>query len=136
MTDVFSPEKRREIMSKIRSKNTTPERHVRSILHHMGFRFRIHVKSMPGTPDIVLRKYGKVIFVHGCFWHGHKGCQRSQRPKTNLSFWLNKIESNIQRDKRNIKALTREGWKCLVIWECQLRNIDVLKQKFIRFIHG
>ena len=107
-------------MSRIRGKNTTPERVVRSELHSRGFRFRIHRKDLPGSPDIVLPKYRTVIFVHGCYWHRHEGCKYATTPKSNVEFWLNKFNENTQRDSRNQKALKELGWKVLIVWECEI----------------
>lgn len=119
MTDVFSPQKRSAIMSHIHGKDTKPEWIVRRYLFSRGYRYRKHVKGLPGTPDIVLRKYRVVIFVHGCFWHGHE--KDSHLPSTNTEFWRKKIERNQQRDNRNKVLLQRLGWNVLTIWECQLK---------------
>jgi len=111
MTDVFSQEKRSWIMSRVKGRDTKPEILVRSFIFRMGFRFRLHRRDLPGTPDIVLPRHGKVIFVHGCFWHGHKRCPRSKRPTTNENFWNKKLDGNIKRDKRYRREL--EGVDCL-----------------------
>lgn len=121
-------------MSHISGKNTKPEILVRSLLHRMGYRFRIHKKDLPGRPDICLPKHKKVIFVHGCFWHGHENCPRSKRPTTNVEFWNKKIDGNIERDKENIKKLKRLGWQTLTIWTCEIKNQEELKTKLISFI--
>jgi DNA mismatch endonuclease, patch repair protein len=107
-------------MSRIPSKNTKPEMLVRRFLYTHGFRYRLHLKGLPGKPDIVLSKYKTIIFVHGCFWHGHQNCKKSLLPKTRKEWWLNKIETNIQRDKKNINLLVANGWKVEVIWQCEL----------------
>ena len=107
-------------MSRIRAKNTKPEVFVRSMLHRMGYRFRIHLKGLPGKPDIVLPKYHTAIFVHGCFWHGHEGCKDFAPPKTRTEWWLNKINGNKKRDSENITQLGRQGWQVIIIWECEL----------------
>lgn len=114
-------------MSHVKSKNTAPEIKLRSILHRNGFRFRINRKDLPGKPDIVLPKYKAVIFVHGCFWHGHD-CKRGQRPQTNVEFWDKKINKNMERDKQDIIKLKELGWRVMVVWECDLKktNEDVL----------
>lgn len=122
MTDVFSVEKRSEIMSKIRATNTKPELLVRKYLFARGFRFRIHQKDLPGKPDIVLKKYNTIIFVHGCFWHGHNNCKMFKMPKSNLDYWQPKILANIKNDLKNRKALRKLGWKVLTVWECQLNK--------------
>lgn len=121
-------------MSHISGKNTKPEILVRSLLHRMGYRFRIHKKDLPGRPDICLPKHKKVIFVHGCFWHGHENCPKSKRPTTNVEFWNKKIDGNIERDKENIKKLRRLGWQTLMIWTCEIKNQEELKNKLISFI--
>ena len=129
MTDIFSKKKRSEIMSLIRSKNTLPEIAVRSFLHRQGFRFVLHDRRLPGKPDIVLPKYGVVVEVNGCFWHEHK-CKISNIPKSNKKFWTNKISNNVKRFKKNRARLRAEGWRVIVIWECQVKkgNFQVLKR--------
>lgn len=122
MADVFTDEKRREIMSRIHSKDTKPELLIRSELHKLGFRFRLHNKNLPGSPDIVLNKFRTVIFINGCFWHGHKNCKYSSLPKTNSQFWKEKILKNIERDKIAKKQLRSQGWHIITVWTCQLRN--------------
>jgi len=118
--DKISEERRSWNMSRIRAKNTKPEVFVRSMLHRMGYRFRIHLKGLPGKPDIVLPKYNAAIFVHGCFWHGHKGCKDFAPPKTRTEWWLNKINGNKKKDTENIAQLDRQGWQVIIIWECEL----------------
>jgi DNA mismatch endonuclease (patch repair protein) len=120
-------------MARISGSNTKPEIVVRKILYGLGFRYRLNVRKLPGTPDIVLSKHNRVIFIHGCFWHGHKGCKRSKRPTTNVFFWNRKIDKNIERDKKSLKELRRLGWKPLVIWECQTKKPESLEKKLIRF---
>jgi len=112
-------------MSRIRSKDTKPEMLVRKFLHKNGFRYRLHVKNMPGKPDIVLPKYKTVIFIHGCFWHGHEGCKYYVIPKTRTEWWLNKINGNINNDKQNIEYLAKIGWTVLNVWECELKKTNV-----------
>lgn len=121
MTDIFSKDKRSDIMSKISNKNTKPEILVRKYLFAKGFRFRINDKRFPGKPDILLPKYKTAIFVNGCFWHGHKGCKYYVLPKTNTEFWQNKIERNQKRDMEEKQQLTSMGWHCITVWECQLK---------------
>ena len=106
-------------MSRIRSKDTAPEIRVRSMLHKAGYRFRLHVKDLPGKPDIVLPKYKTVIFVHGCFWHRHKGCSKATTPSTNSEYWKKKFQRNVERDKQDQAELKKLGWKVIVIWECE-----------------
>jgi len=134
--DVFSREKRSRIMSRVSGKNTKPELTVRSLLHNMGYRFRLHRKNLPGKPDIALPKHNKVIFVHGCFWHGHIDCRRSKRPVTNKIFWHEKLDKNIERDKLNIKKLTELGWGVLVVWTCEVNDMYKLKGKLLSFLEG
>lgn len=135
MTDVFTKEKRSWIMSRVKGRDTKPEILVRSMVHRMGFRFRVHRRDLPGNPDIVLPRHGKVIFVHGCFWHGHKRCPRSKRPATNKSFWNKKLDANIERDKHIRNELRRMGWKLLVVWQCETHNPEKLLGKLERFLH-
>ncbi|RJQ57757.1 MAG: DNA mismatch endonuclease Vsr [Desulfobacteraceae bacterium] len=127
MTDNLTPDQRSYCMSNIKGKDTGPERIVRSLLHRMGYRFRLHRRDLPGNPDIVLPKYKIVVFVHGCFWHGHFGCVRAKKPSTNTSFWDDKIGKNIRRDIKNQKELENLGWSALVIWQCQIKKKDEQK---------
>ena len=120
--DVHDKETRSYNMSCIKGKNTRPEEIVRKYLFSQGFRYRKNDKRLPGTPDIVLPKYKTVIFVNGCFWHGHKNCKCFVVPKTNTDFWVNKIEANKQRDYRKIDELQELGWKVIIVWECQLKR--------------
>lgn len=117
------------LMSRVKSKNTTPERVVRSSLHKMGYRFRLHRKDLPGCPDIVLPKYKTVILVHGCFWHQHKGCQKAKRPKTRTKFWNQKLDKNIERDSIVEKELIERDWKIVIIWECETKNKKTMEEK-------
>ncbi|HYF32613.1 MAG TPA: DNA mismatch endonuclease Vsr [Chitinophagaceae bacterium] len=121
MADVHSKEVRSYNMSRIRAKDTKPEMLVRKFLHAQGFRYRLHDKKLPGKPDIVLPKYKTVIFIHGCFWHGHTGCKYFVVPKTRTEWWMNKINSNIANDTKASIALQKEGWAIIHLWECQLR---------------
>ncbi len=122
MADVHSLETRSYNMSQIRSKNTKPELVVRKYLFGQGFRYRLHRKDLPGKPDIVLPKYITVIFVHGCFWHGHEGCKYFVVPKTKTEWWLNKIERNKQLDIKNIEKLKENNWNVIVLFECELKK--------------
>ncbi len=117
-------------MAAIRGKDTAPELAVRRILHAMGVRFRLHRKDLPGSPDIVLPRQRKVVFVHGCFWHRHEGCRYSTTPKTRQEFWVVKFESNVFRDNRNQSELKQLGWRVLVVWECELRKPEALRRRF------
>lgn len=115
---------RSEIMRRVKSSNTKPEIALRKSLHALGFRFRVNVKDLPGKPDIVLRKHRTVIFVHGCFWHGHD-CRRGARtPKTNTAYWLEKISRNMARDRKNQQRLRELDWNVLVVWECEIKHLD------------
>ncbi len=114
-------------MSKIKSRDTSTELTVRSVLHDMGYRFRLHRKDLPGKPDIVLPKYRTVIFVHGCFWHRHTECKYAYTPKSNVEFWEKKFKANVERDQNNNRILQELGWKIIVIWECQTQNLEPLK---------
>ena len=121
-------------MSCVKGKDTKPELTVRSLLHDMGYRFRLHRSDLPGKPDITLPKHKKVIFVHGCFWHGHVGCPRSKRPTTNEKFWHEKLDKNTQRDERNMNDLKNIGWEVLVVWTCEVNDIPELKNKLLTFL--
>lgn len=120
MVDFLSPSERSLRMSRIRGKDTVPELALRRELHRQGFRYRLHGAGLPGKPDLVLRKYKVVVFVHGCFWHRHKGCKIASIPKSNTEFWLQKFEKNVDRDMRVCLLLVAEGWRVFVIWECEL----------------
>lgn len=122
MADVHTPEVRSYNMSQIKGKNTKPEIVVRKFLHSKGHRFRLHTKELPGKPDIVLPKYKTVIFIHGCFWHGHKNCKYFVIPKTKTEWWVNKIETNKRTDKKNYLKLKKLGWGIITLWECKLRS--------------
>jgi DNA mismatch endonuclease (patch repair protein) len=122
MADVHSKRVRSYNMSRIRSKNTKPEMLVRSWLHRQGYRFRLHDKTLPGKPDIVLKKYKTVIFVNGCFWHGHKNCKFAKLPTSNIKFWKMKITGNIENDKHKIKKLRKLGWTVYSVWQCRMRK--------------
>ena len=127
MTDVHTQEQRSRNMAAIRNRDTKPELVVRSLLHSMRYRFRLHSKKLPGHPDIVLRKYNTVIFVHGCFWHCHECKQGSVIPKTRPDFWAAKRNGTVERDKKNIAALQETGWQVIVIWECQTLAAELLQ---------
>jgi DNA mismatch endonuclease, patch repair protein len=127
MADVHSKETRSYNMSRIRAKDTKPEMLVRKFLHAQGYRYRLHVKNLPGKPDIVLPKYKAIIFVHGCFWHGHAGCKYYVIPKTRTEWWLDKINRNIANDEKAVKALKKAGWKIITIHECELKPASIPK---------
>lgn len=134
MADIFSKDKRSQIMSKISGKETKPEILVRKFLFAHGFRYRKNDKRLPGKPDIVLPKYKTVVFVHGCFWHSHQGCKKSALPQTNYEFWKNKIQGNFDRDKLNRRELKKLGWKIIVIWQCQIKNRELFGRTMKRFV--
>ena len=127
MTDVHTPQQRSFNMSRIRNRNTRPEMVVRSLVHRMGYRYRLHRKDLPGKPDLVFPSRRKIIFVHGCFFHMHDCRYGNVTPKQNAEFWRAKRLSNVERDRRNIAALTQEGWEVLEVWECQTRMPDQLE---------
>ena len=122
MADIMTPEQRSRCMAAIKGKDTKPEMIVRKYLFSRGLRFRVQVRKLPGTPDIVLPKYKTAIFINGCFWHGHEGCKYFRLPKSNVDFWREKIERNIERDRESMQALFDLGWKVVRVWECELRN--------------
>ncbi len=136
MVDIFSKRKRSEIMSNIGPKHSTQELIIRKLVFSMGYRYRLHRKALPGNPDIVFPKYKRLIFVHGCFWHGHKNCKRAKLPATNQSFWKKKINKNVIRDKYNYAHLRKLGWKYLVIWQCQIKNdkMNYMKMKIDKYL--
>ncbi|MDP2028460.1 MAG: DNA mismatch endonuclease Vsr [Thiobacillus sp.] len=133
MTDTLSKDARSKLMSRIRSKNTKPEMVVRSILHRLGFRFRLHRKDLPGCPDIVLPKHRKIVLVQGCFWHGHT-CRLASHPKSNPAYWSHKIASNQERDRRARTELEEAGWSVLELWECEIRAETGLIQRIAEFM--
>lgn len=132
--DTIPPSERSEIMSRVRSKDTRPEMLVRRLVFAEGYRYRLHDRKLPGSPDLVFRGRAKVIFVHGCFWHRHEHCALARMPKSRLDFWEPKLTANKVRDARNRKLLAKEGWKVLTIWECQLKDIERLKRTIRRFL--
>lgn len=134
MADKFTPEERSRIMARVKGRDTKPEKIVRSLLHTLGYRFRLHRKDLPGKPDIVLPKHKKVVYVHGCFWHSHPGCRRAARPTTNVDFWNAKIEGNVARDAAAQKALIELGWQYLIIWQCETRDLNELAPKLENFL--
>ena len=135
MVDTLTKEKRSENMRQIKSKDMKPEMVVRKLVHSMGYRYRLHRKDLPGKPDLVFASRKKVIFVHGCFWHQHDAdsCPITRKPKSNGNYWLPKLEKNVKRDQRNIGALKQLKWDSLVIWECEIKNLDKLQKRIKRF---
>ena len=134
MTDVHTPEQRSLNMSRIRGTDTKPEMRVRSLLHGMGFRYRLHVKDLPGKPDLVFPRAKAVLFVHGCFWHMHRCKYGKPAPATNASFWAEKRRGNRERDKRNRRSLRAEGWQVFEIWECQIKHEETMRAKLASFL--
>lgn len=132
----MTKDKRSQVMARINSKNTSPEIIVRRWLHRHGFRFRIHRKDLPGNPDIVLPKYKAVIFVNGCFWHQHLGCKKAVLPKSNQSYWIPKLEKNISSQRRSCDLLCLEGWRVLILWECEIKKTEVLESLINDFLKG
>jgi DNA mismatch endonuclease (patch repair protein) len=128
MTDRLTKERRSWNMAQIKGKDTWPEVLVRSMMHRAGYRFRKNVKSLPGKPDIVLPKYQTVIFVHGCFWHRHKGCKNTRTPKSNKAFWKKKFEQNVSNDRKHVRQLKKLGWKVVLVWTCELKKPEKLVQ--------
>ena len=134
MVDIPTPQQRSFNMSRIRSRDTKPEKIVRSIVHALGYRYRLHKTDLPGKPDIVLVRHRKIIDVHGCFFHMHKCPYGSVAPVTNAKFWKTKRLSNVERDRRNLRALRREGWRVLIVWECQTRKPAFLRRTLQKFL--
>ncbi len=136
MADVHTRAQRSFNMSRIRSKNTSPELLVRRLVHSHGFRYRLHTKNLPGKPDLVFAPRRKVIFVHGCYWHMHACGFGRVTPKTNADFWQKKRKSNVERDRRNVRELKRLGWHVLVVWECSLRKPGNVERRVVRFLEN
>ncbi len=134
MADVLTTEQRSFNMSRIRNRDTRPEMIVRSIVHRLGYRYRLHKKDLPGKPDLVLVRHKKIVDVHGCFFHMHKCRYGSVVPATNAGFWKKKRLSNVERDRRNLKALRRDGWRVMIVWECETRNLPVLAKRIEKFL--
>ncbi len=132
MVDNLKKEIRSYNMSRIKSKNTKPEMVIRSLLHSMGLRFRIHRKDLPGTPDVTLPKFKSVIFIHGCYWHRHEGCKYSTDPKTNKAYWLKKFYITKKRDISNQKSLAELGWNVIIVWECQINDVEAIHDRLAK----
>lgn len=133
--DTLTPQARSQLMGRIHSKNTKPEIAVRSTLHRLGYRFRLHRKDLPGRPDIVLPRHRKIILVQGCFWHGHT-CRLASKPKSNKGYWEPKIRANRARDARNLAALADLGWSVLELWECEIKNSQDLESRLRKFMNA
>jgi DNA mismatch endonuclease (patch repair protein) len=138
MTDTISRIRRSENMRRIRSSGMKPEMIVRSLVHGPGYRFRLHARELPGKPDIVRRPHKQAIFVHGCFWHQHpkQKCLDGRLPKSNTSYWHPKLSGNVERDKAAAAALKKAGWRVLVIWECETKDMETLKRRLRKFLEG
>jgi DNA mismatch endonuclease, patch repair protein len=134
--DTVSRAFRSWVMSRVRSENTSPELAVRSLLHRMGFRFRLHAKALPGHPDIVFRSRRRVVLVHGCYWHRHPGCRNARTPRSHLDFWLPKFEANRRRDLAVRRKLRKMGWKVLILWECEVKAEARLESRLRAFLEG
>jgi DNA mismatch endonuclease (patch repair protein) len=132
--DTLSPVERSERMSRVKGRDTGPERAVRRLVTALGYRYRLGVGALPGRPDLVFRSRRKVIFVHGCFWHRHGECPLTRLPKTRLEFWIPKLEANKQRDERNLARLHADGWSALVIWECELAKVEEVRERLDMFL--
>lgn len=135
MTDIYSKTKRSEIMSNISDRDSRMEISVRKALFSTGLRYRKNVKSLPGKPDVVLPKYKTVVFLHGCFWHGHEGCKASKLPESRTEFWEKKIRENVERDKRTAEELKHNGWKVIIVWQCELNNERKRQDRLARLIN-
>lgn len=134
--DRLTPEQRSRNMARIKGKDTSPELSVRRMLHTLGYRYRLHRKDLPGTPDIVFPERRKAVLVHGCFWHRHNGCRFAYVPKTRTEFWKRKFDQNVTRDQKARRDLRKLGWKVLVVWECELRKLDRLQKRLVAFVEG
>ncbi|WP_324780547.1 very short patch repair endonuclease [Thiobacillus sedimenti] len=136
MADTLSTEERSRRMALVRSTDTGPEMRVRRLLHGMGYRYRLHRRDLPGTPDLVFPGRRAVVLVHGCFWHRHEGCALARLPKSRKEFWVPKLEGNKARDARKVAALQDAGWRVFVVWECETKNLDALAVRLRRFLEG
>jgi DNA mismatch endonuclease, patch repair protein len=132
--DTISQQRRSAVMGKIKGRNTKPEIAVRKLVHSMGYRYRLHRKDLPGTPDLVFPARNKIVFVHGCFWHRHPGCRFAYSPKSNIDFWNKKFAANIERDKRVKHQLESLGWKTLAVWECEVSKLSLLQKHIKGFL--
>lgn len=135
MTDVLTPAQRRRCMAAIRGEDTKPELIVRSLVHRMGYRFRLHRRDLPGKPDLVFPGRRKIVFVHGCFWHQHPRCRYATRPATRRQFWAAKLDGNRRRDRKVRSQLRKLGWEVQVVWECQTKNLEQLERRLHEFLN-
>ena len=134
--DTLSPQERSQRMGLVRSKDTKPEITIRKLIYSLGYRYRLHVRRLPGNPDIVFFSRRSVVFVHGCFWHRHPGCKNARLPKSRQDFWKPKLDANRERDLRHQRELRRLGWEYLVIWECEVRDLASIEARIVRFLEG
>ena len=132
--DTLTPTERSEMMRRVRGKDTKPEMRVRRLLHGLGYRYRLHARELPGTPDIVFRPRKSAIFVHGCFWHRHQGCKMARLPKSRIDYWKSKLETNRSRDATHQEELDRLGWRVLIVWECETGDADALAGRLAGFL--
>ena len=132
--DTVSAVRRSEIMSRVPSRGSQPEMTVRRLVHGLGYRYRLHGKGLPGRPDLVFSRHRRVIFVHGCFWHRHPGCALARMPKSRVRFWRAKLDGNRERDLANLHELDRMGWRSLIVWECELRDIQSITERVVCFL--
>lgn len=135
MVDNLSPERRSRLMGRVRGKDTKPEMIVRRLAHRLGYRFRLHGRDLPGSPDLVFPGRKKVIFIHGCYWHRHD-CKKATTPKTNTNFWQKKFDDNVMRDNKNLNDLTETGWGTLVVWQCEAEKLDGLAERLTDFLEA
>jgi DNA mismatch endonuclease (patch repair protein) len=134
--DTVSPEIRSQIMARVKSKGMKPELKVRRLLHGLGYRYRLHRSDLPGRPDLVFPSRRKVVFVNGCFWHRHPGCNRVRLPSTNRDYWLSKLERNYNRDCHNRVLLEQKGWSVMTVWECELRDLPAATERLVGFLES
>ena len=134
MADKLTKARRSRNMAAIRSKDMKPEKVVRSLVHRLGFRFRLHQKDLPGTPDLVFPSMKKVIFVHGCFWHQHQTCREGRVPNSRQEYWIPKLTRNVERDAQHVLSLRKQGWKVLTLWECEIEKNGAIERKIVKFL--
>lgn len=132
--DTLTTEQRSALMARVRASDTKPEMIVRRMIHALGYRFRLHKRDLPGTPDIVLPRLGKIVLVHGCFWHRHRGCALAREPRSNKKYWAPKLDGNARRDQKNARLLRRDGWRLMTVWECQTRSPAKLEKRLLHFL--
>ena len=134
MVDTVTAQVRSRIMAQVKSKDTKPEMTVRRLLHGLGYRYRLHRKDLPGKPDLVFPSRRKAVFVHGCFWHSHADCKKARLPSSNRDYWQAKLTRNRERDERNVALIEKEGWATIVVWECELSDLDAVARSLVDFL--